>query len=38
MLYRLLDVDMDGKISFDEIKEVLDEIIKILENRFDVEY
>jgi len=38
MLYRVLDVDEDEKISFDEIKVVLNEILKIIENRFDEEY
>ncbi len=38
MLYRVLDVNDDEKISFDEIKVVLNEILKIIENRFDEEY
>ena len=38
MLYKLLDADLDGKISYQEIREVLCQIIKIVENKFNNEY
>ena len=35
MLYKLIDTDDDGKISFEEIKEVLSEIHLIVKDDFD---
>lgn len=38
MLYTILDTNEDGKISYNEIKGILREIVKILNNTFGQEY
>lgn len=38
MLMTILDSNQDGKISYEEIKCVLDDIIKILDKTFGKEY
>ena len=37
-MFKLLDENRDGRVSFNEIKDVLDSLYKILNKDFDKEY
>ena len=38
MMFKILDQNEDGKVSFNEMSDLLDSIVKIVNDQFDQEY